>query len=42
MELAIEWFGKEIRKKAVTIDEKASYVRLGDVIWLVGKAFGDV
>ncbi len=42
VELAVEWFKKEIEKEAVRIVKKGSYVRVEGIIRLVEKAFGDV
>jgi hypothetical protein len=42
MESAVEWFEKEIKKEAVRIDNKESYIRLQDVMALVERAFGDM
>ena len=41
VELAVEWFERQIRKNAFRIDRKDYYVRVENVIELVERAFED-
>lgn len=41
VELAVQWFKKQIKREAVRIDGKGHHVRLENVMEVVERAFGD-
>jgi hypothetical protein len=41
VELAVDWFERQLRKDAFRIDRKDYYVRLQNVMEVVERAFGE-